>query len=247
MPNDPAHTHDRPIASPASGESGRPAGPSIRLEIRSNPLFLSAAREMIAAATRRLGFAEEACSQMALAVDEALCNIIRHGYNRDPARPIWISLYPQGNGWGEAGRGGGVQDPALSGETVCSGSSCSPCRAGRASDGNGGAGGAAISTHPASLRIVIEDEAIQVDPAVIKSRDLQEIRPGGLGVHIIKSVMDEVKYEHRQPKGMRLTMTKVRRDPAHIHRDGYCDSAGPPAPIVGGSAGDETGSGGTHG
>lgn len=69
---------------------------------------------------------------------------------------------------------------------------------------------------PTALRIVLEDEAEQVDPATIKSRDLEEVRPGGLGVHIIKSVMDEVKYERREGVGglggvgMRLTMIKNR-------------------------------------
>ena len=32
--------------------------------------------------------------------------------------------------------------------------------------------------------------------------------PGGLGVHIIREVMDEVTWERREPKGMRLTMIK---------------------------------------
>ena len=46
------------------------APPQLRLEMRSNPIYLSGAREMIAAVTRRLGFPDEACGQMALAVDE---------------------------------------------------------------------------------------------------------------------------------------------------------------------------------
>jgi hypothetical protein len=51
-----------------------------------------------------------------------------------------------------------------------------------------------------------------VDPTTIKSRDLDEIRPGGLGVHIITEVMDEVRWEKRTdgPIGMRLTMMKKR-------------------------------------
>ena len=55
---------------------------------------------------------------------------------------------------------------------------------------------------------MIEDLASQVDPADIQSRDLDDIRPGGLGVHIIREVMDEVTWERRSPKGMRLTMIK---------------------------------------
>lgn len=68
---------------------------------------------------------------------------------------------------------------------------------------------AGTETSPGSIKIVIEDEAKQVDPEGIKSRDLDDIRPGGLGVHIIKEVMDHAVYEKRAQVGMRLTMTKT--------------------------------------
>lgn len=135
--------------------------PHVRLEVLSNPLYLCGARELVSAVAKRLSFDEMACCQIALAVDEALCNVIRHGYDRQTDRPIWLSIFPEG--------------PA---------------------------------DHPDMLRIVIEDEAKQVDPEVIKSRDLEDVRPGGLGVHIIKEVMDEVRYEKRGAVGMRLTMSK---------------------------------------
>jgi hypothetical protein len=41
---------------------------------------------------------------------------------------------------------------------------------------------------------------------------LDDIRPGGLGVYIIREIMDEVRYEKREGGGMRLTLTK--RKPA---------------------------------
>jgi hypothetical protein len=56
--------------------------------------------------------------------------------------------------------------------------------------------------------IVIEDEARQVDPAKIKGRDLDDIRPGGLGVHIIRQVVDRAEYAPREHAGMRLTLIK---------------------------------------
>lgn len=149
----------------------------IRIEMLSNPLYLSGVREMVAGVARRLLFTEEACGQIALAVDEALCNVIRHGYGRDPDKPIWINLIPLG----------GVAKP---------GESCHPTEA---------------------LKIVIEDEARQVDPGTIKSRNLEDVRPGGLGVHIIRAVMDEVRYEkinNGKGRGMRLTMIKKRVDPS---------------------------------
>ena len=49
----------------------------------------------------------------------------------------------------------------------------------------------------------------QVDPATIKSRDLDDIRPGGLGVHIIGSVMDQVEYQKAPEAGMMVRMTKL--------------------------------------
>lgn len=144
----------------------------IKLELLSNPLYLAGARELVASVARRLGFSEISCAQIALAVDEALCNVIRHGYDGDQSRPIWISIWP-------------IAEHAVG------------ATSGTAGDGEPG------------LRLVIEDEAPHVDPEHMKGRDLDDIRPGGLGVHIIREVMDDVAYEQRTPKGMRLTLTKV--------------------------------------
>ena len=58
------------------------------------------------------------------------------------------------------------------------------------------------------LKIVTRDYGCQVDIEQIKSRDLEDIRPGGLGVHIIKTVMDFVEYKKAEGKGMILTMIK---------------------------------------
>src|SRR5262249_47307097 len=80
----------------APGLVPMPERSEIQIQMMSNPLYLSGAREMVAAVARRLAFSDEACGQIALAVDEALCNVIRHGYGRQPDRPIWISLTPVG-------------------------------------------------------------------------------------------------------------------------------------------------------
>lgn len=45
-----------------------------------------------------------------------------------------------------------------------------------------------------SMEVHLMDFAEPVDPATIKSRDLSEVRPGGLGVHLIKSVCDEAHF-----------------------------------------------------
>ena len=137
--------------------------PHIQLQMLSDPMLLSGAREMVLWVARRTGFNELDCSQIALAVDEALCNVFRHGYDRNTEGTIWMNIWPK----------------------------------------------AATETEQGSIKIVIEDEAKQVDPEGIKSRDLDDIRPGGLGVHIIKEVMDHAMYEKRPHVGMRLTMTKT--------------------------------------
>jgi len=133
--------------------------PHVRLELVSQPRYLSGVRELVSGISRRLGFDERICSQIALAVDEALANVICHGYGRREDGRIWVSLWPE--------------------------------------DGD-----------VPGVRIEIEDESPKVDLDSIKSRCLDDIRPGGLGVHIIREVMDQVWYDHRQPSGLRLIMIK---------------------------------------
>ncbi len=60
-----------------------------------------------------------------------------------------------------------------------------------------------------ALEIVVRDFGKHVDPKTIKSRDLNELRPGGLGVHIIQTVMDEVEYSCVSEGGMQLRMVKI--------------------------------------
>ena len=146
--------------------------PEIELRLTSDPMYLCGARELVGCIARRIGFDDMDCSKIALAVDEALANIIRHGYDRAFDKPIWLGLTP-------------IKPSA---------------------DSIGG------------IVITIEDEAKQVNPCDMKGRDLDDVRPGGLGVHIIHEVMDEVEYAQRTPCGMRLTMTKLAPRPAESPR-----------------------------
>ncbi|MFQ5752390.1 MAG: ATP-binding protein, partial [bacterium] len=58
------------------------------------------------------------------------------------------------------------------------------------------------------LEVVLRDFGEKADPEKIKSRELDDIRPGGLGVHLIKSAMDEVHYDNSLKVGNELTLAK---------------------------------------
>jgi anti-sigma regulatory factor (Ser/Thr protein kinase) len=48
-----------------------------------------------------------------------------------------------------------------------------------------------------ALEIVLEDRGISVDGSKLCSRDLGDVRPGGLGLHFIKESMDAVEFRRR--------------------------------------------------
>jgi anti-sigma regulatory factor (Ser/Thr protein kinase) len=61
---------------------------------------------------------------------------------------------------------------------------------------------------PGSFRLEIEDYGRFVDPAAIRSRPLEDVRPGGLGVHLMKATMDTVDYARNEHGGTTLTLTR---------------------------------------
>ncbi len=56
--------------------------------------------------------------------------------------------------------------------------------------------------------VVIEDSGEKADPENIKGRDLEDVRPGGLGLHFIKRVFDRVEFDAGKVKGNRLILIK---------------------------------------
>ncbi len=153
--------------------------PTIRIELFSRPDLLAPVRAMIVSLAERFGFDDIESGHLALAVDEALANVIRHGYESRPDGRIWIAVHL-------------IESPAR------------------------------------TLRIEIEDEGRQVDPAEINPRALDEIRPGGLGVHIMREVTDACDFEPRQPRGMRLVLEKMPRARSRsMHDHGDTDETSP--------------------
>jgi sigma-B regulation protein RsbU (phosphoserine phosphatase) len=60
-----------------------------------------------------------------------------------------------------------------------------------------------------ALVVSLIDYAPRVDPAEVRGRDLDELRPGGLGTHLIRSAMDEVEFRPPPPGcGNLLRMVK---------------------------------------
>ncbi|MGB9274225.1 MAG: ATP-binding protein, partial [Terrimicrobiaceae bacterium] len=57
------------------------------------------------------------------------------------------------------------------------------------------------------VRFILRDYGRSCDPKHIRGRDLEDVRPGGVGVHIIRQVFDHVKYEPRR-RGTRLVLEK---------------------------------------
>lgn len=172
QPQTPAQ-HDPRVDARAGSELGDVQSDGrgeVRIELCSKTSYLCSVRAFMQSFCPRIGFDGAQSSQIVLAVDEALANVMKHGYQgRDDGR-IVLRVTP-------------FQDSA-------------------AHRGPG-------------VRIVIEDEARQVELSQIKSRNLDDVRPGGLGVHIIQRVMDEARYEHREGGvGMRLTLVKHVASPA---------------------------------
>ncbi len=61
-----------------------------------------------------------------------------------------------------------------------------------------------------SLVFSLTDHAPAIDPSRVKPRDLEDLRPGGLGTHFIRRVMDEVEFL-RPASGRGNLLRMVRR------------------------------------
>lgn len=137
--------------------------PSLQLQLRSHPDQLAGVREKLREWAARHNWSDKQISEIVLAVDEALTNILKHGYQ---------------------GRTDGIVD----------------FNAKHIQDPKNGEG----------LQITLRDYGRQVDPAQICGRRLDDIRPGGLGVHIIFAMMSSAEFSCAEGAGMRLQMTKYR-------------------------------------
>jgi serine/threonine-protein kinase RsbW len=117
----------------------------ITIESRTDRLI--EVRDFVSTAAREFGFTDEEVSKIALAVDEACTNIIKHAYHFDPRKDIVVRV--------------------------------------------SGSDGAFV--------IAIRDRGDVFNPGAIETPDLKEYmthyRRGGLGVYLMRSLMDKVEYD----------------------------------------------------
>lgn len=69
--------------------------------------------------------------------------------------------------------------------------------------------GLRVMLHRGAVHVRLRDRAPAIDPGCIKLRDLDECRPGGLGIHIIAATMDhwQLRPLHSR-RGNVLTMRR---------------------------------------
>jgi len=129
------------------------------LRIPSQTEKLVLAREFVANAARVFGFAEDDVNNIALAVDEACTNIIKHAYHYATDKEIDII----------------------------------------------------ISMKRPEFEIVIQDAGNHFDPTRVPVPDMKEYishyKRGGLGMYLMKKLMDKVEYT-KQPRKNTVRLIK---------------------------------------
>lgn len=149
----------------------------IERELPSDPSILPEVRERVREWCEQRGWSEHQIGEIVLAIDEALSNVIRHGYRGRPDAQIKLKVL------------------ALDAPAPNSG-----------------------------MRVEIRDFCENVDLGKICGRDLDDVRPGGLGVHLIHAMMESVSYRYAEGGGVLLTMEKSKRHTAR----GETQEEGPP-------------------
>ena len=132
-------------------------GPVVKLCFEARAAELRRVRDEVRSQVRACGGSPDCAADVALAVDEACQNIIRHAYRGDPKGLIELSIEQRGE----------------------------------------------------ELVLTLVDFSPAIDPAKVKPRDLDDVRPGGLGTHLIRELMDQAEFEAPAAgEGNRLRMVK---------------------------------------
>ena len=131
-----------------------------KLKIPSITENLKMIREFVLKIAAKTGFNEETQEQIALAVDEACTNVIKHAHHHDARRLMDIQIQTDAN----------------------------------------------------KMKITITDKGRGFDITKLKDPDVEkfikESRHGGLGIYLIKTLMDEVDYEFNPGVKNQVQLTK---------------------------------------
>ena len=134
-----------------------------RLIVANDTRHLLAVRDFISRMSRQGGLAAEDIHKLVLAIDEAVTNIIEHGYNKGEQGTIEIEAE-----WEQS-----------------------------------------------KFKVVIRDSARVFNPESIPAPDMAEhVKAGrkkGLGLFLIRQIMDEVRYRYKDGVQNELTMVKYAR------------------------------------
>jgi len=67
------------------------------------------------------------------------------------------------------------------------------------------------------LEFLLADRGRSADPSELRGRPLDEVRPGGLGMHFIREIMDEVEYKRSEGRNqLRLVKYLTGKSPAEV-------------------------------
>lgn len=64
--------------------------------------------------------------------------------------------------------------------------------------------------YPDRTEITLRDYGVRFDPTKLPAPELPPTRPGGLGVHLMRTLMDRTDYDVTCTDGNRLTLVKLK-------------------------------------
>jgi anti-sigma regulatory factor (Ser/Thr protein kinase) len=59
------------------------------------------------------------------------------------------------------------------------------------------------------FKVIIEDSGMKAQIEFMQGRSLNDVRPGGLGIHFIRRVFDGFRFDEHKKKGNRLILSRT--------------------------------------
>ena len=137
-----------------------------RLDVSGTAESLESIRNFVLRYAVQWGFPEEQANLIALAVDEACSNTIRHSYHNDPSKNVGIVIRIEGR----------------------------------------------------KFNILIMDSGAEFNPLSVAAPNMEQyfkmFRSGGLGIHIMRKVMDAISYNPAQNAAPHNTLVLSKNLPS---------------------------------